>query len=104
MAALPVQRRRPSSDGADGKRQPRGGLLAVGILPAGPATELPPVQPVEEVPVGAVRWHRLPADGHPAAPDYLSLVGPLHDLYKSENTTASSPGSNTGSDKTSYSE
>nr|CAH7735900.1 unnamed protein product [Callosobruchus chinensis] len=38
-------------------------------------------------------------------PDYLSLVGgAVHDIYKSENTTASSPGSNTGSDKTSYSE
>ncbi|XP_072390369.1 doublesex- and mab-3-related transcription factor A2-like [Diabrotica undecimpunctata] len=37
-------------------------------------------------------------------PDYLSLVGPVHDLYKNENTAASSPGSNTGSDKTSYSE
>ncbi|KAJ8932064.1 hypothetical protein NQ314_014964, partial [Rhamnusium bicolor] len=37
-------------------------------------------------------------------PDYLSLVGPVHDIYKNENTTASSPGSNTGSDKTSYSE
>ncbi|CAH1102016.1 unnamed protein product [Psylliodes chrysocephalus] len=37
-------------------------------------------------------------------PDYLSLVGPVHDVYKNESTTASSPGSNTGSDKTSYSE
>lgn len=36
--------------------------------------------------------------------DYLSLVGPIHDLYKNDNTTASSPGSNTGSDKTNYSE
>ncbi|KAJ8979011.1 hypothetical protein NQ317_012705, partial [Molorchus minor] len=37
-------------------------------------------------------------------PDYLSLMGPIHELYKNENATASSPGSNTGSDKTSYSE
>ncbi|XP_018562908.1 doublesex- and mab-3-related transcription factor A2-like [Anoplophora glabripennis] len=38
-------------------------------------------------------------------PEYLSLVGQMHDLYKAENaTSASSPGSNTGSDKTSYSE
>ncbi|KAG5868094.1 hypothetical protein JTB14_001897 [Gonioctena quinquepunctata] len=37
-------------------------------------------------------------------PDYLSMVGPVHDIYKNESTTASSPGSNTGSDKTSYSE
>ncbi|XP_056645883.1 doublesex- and mab-3-related transcription factor A2-like [Diorhabda sublineata] len=36
--------------------------------------------------------------------DYLSLIGPVPDLYKNESTTASSPGSNTGSDKTSYSE
>lgn len=38
-------------------------------------------------------------------PDYgLSMVGSLHDIYNSEKTTTSSPGSNTGSDKTSYSE
>ncbi|XP_050296845.1 doublesex- and mab-3-related transcription factor A2-like [Anthonomus grandis grandis] len=36
-------------------------------------------------------------------PDYLSMMGPLHDVYN-EKTTASSPGSNTSSDKTSYSE
>ncbi|KAJ8926090.1 hypothetical protein NQ315_009947 [Exocentrus adspersus] len=39
-------------------------------------------------------------------PEYLSLVGHMQDaLYKGENaTSASSPGSGTGSDKTSYSE
>ncbi|CAH0551455.1 unnamed protein product [Brassicogethes aeneus] len=37
-------------------------------------------------------------------PDYLSMVTPVHDLYSNEKATASSPGSNTGSDKTSYSE
>ncbi|CAG9821257.1 unnamed protein product [Phaedon cochleariae] len=38
-------------------------------------------------------------------PDYLSLVGQVHEAYKGgDNATASSPGSNTGSDKTSYSE
>lgn len=38
-------------------------------------------------------------------PDYaLSMVGSLHEMYNSEKTTTSSPGSNTGSDKTSYSE
>ncbi|XP_045483262.1 doublesex- and mab-3-related transcription factor A2-like [Harmonia axyridis] len=38
-------------------------------------------------------------------PEYgLPLVGAVHDMYNSEKMTASSPGSNTGSDKTSYSE
>lgn len=38
-------------------------------------------------------------------PDYgLPMVGPVHDIYASDKATASSPGSNTGSDKTSYSE
>lgn len=37
--------------------------------------------------------------------DYgIAMMGAVHDLYASEKTTASSPGSNTGSDKTSYSE
>ncbi|CAG9764962.1 unnamed protein product [Ceutorhynchus assimilis] len=36
-------------------------------------------------------------------PDYLAMMGPLHDVYN-EKATASSPGSNTSSDKTSYSE
>ncbi|XP_066249174.1 doublesex- and mab-3-related transcription factor A2-like [Euwallacea similis] len=36
-------------------------------------------------------------------PDYLSMMGPLHDVYN-DKATASSPGSNTSSDKTSYSE
>ncbi|KAL1502229.1 hypothetical protein ABEB36_007402 [Hypothenemus hampei] len=35
--------------------------------------------------------------------DYLTMMGPLHDVYN-DKTTASSPGSNTSSDKTSYSE
>ncbi|EFA07078.1 doublesex- and mab-3-related transcription factor A2 [Tribolium castaneum] len=37
-------------------------------------------------------------------PDYLSMVGSVHDIYSSDKTSASSPGSNTSSDKTSYSE
>ncbi|KAK4885547.1 hypothetical protein RN001_001818 [Aquatica leii] len=38
-------------------------------------------------------------------PDYgLPIVGQVHDIYNSEKTTTSSPSSNTGSDKTSYSE
>ncbi|ENN72075.1 hypothetical protein YQE_11360, partial [Dendroctonus ponderosae] len=36
-------------------------------------------------------------------PDYLTMMGPLHDVYN-EKASASSPGSNTSSDKTSYSE
>lgn len=36
-------------------------------------------------------------------PDYMTLVGSVHDMYSSDKT-ASSPGSNTSSDKTSYSE
>lgn len=38
-------------------------------------------------------------------PEYaLPLVGAIHDMYNNEKMNASSPGSNTGSDKTSYSE
>lgn len=38
-------------------------------------------------------------------PDYaMAMVGAVHDVYANEKTNASSPGSNTGSDKTSYSE
>jgi hypothetical protein len=37
-------------------------------------------------------------------PDYLSMVGSVHDVYSSDKASASSPGSNTSSDKTSYSE
>lgn len=41
---------------------------------------------------------RPPADYH------ISMMPPHHDLYQADKATASSPGSNTGSDKTSYSE
>ncbi|KAJ3648041.1 hypothetical protein Zmor_019877 [Zophobas morio] len=37
-------------------------------------------------------------------PDYMSMVGSVHDMYASDKASASSPGSNTSSDKTSYSE
>ncbi|KAF5293878.1 hypothetical protein FQA39_LY13583 [Lamprigera yunnana] len=38
-------------------------------------------------------------------PDYgLPIVNQVHDIYNNEKTTTSSPSSNTGSDKTSYSE
>lgn len=46
----------------------------------------------------------LPTVIRPPSEYGLPMVGPVHDLYSNDKTTASSPGSNTGSDKTSYSE
>lgn len=46
----------------------------------------------------------LPTVIRPPSDYGLSLVGQVHDIYANEKTTTSSPGSNTGSDKTSYSE
>lgn len=38
-------------------------------------------------------------------PDYpMGLMAGVHEMYSAEKAAASSPGSNTGSDKTSYSE
>lgn len=46
----------------------------------------------------------LPTVIRPPSEYGIPMVGPVHDIYTNDKTTASSPGSNTGSDKTSYSE
>lgn len=63
-----MQGRRPAGHGTDGERQPRRGVRPLRLLPLRTTTQLSPLQPLQEVPLSPIRWHRLPTHGHPTAP------------------------------------
>lgn len=63
-----MQGRRPAGHGAHGEWQPRGSISSIRLLTPRTPAQLPPLQPLQEVPVGPLRGHGVLTHGHPTAP------------------------------------